>query len=276
MSYNFLNIFSDLKRYGELTSPRGLKVLEIENYSYTLEPYERFVSFKARRMNLDYVKRECLWYLKGDKYDTSICKHAKMWSRLINKDGSINSNYGQYIFGDQNQFDVALKTLLRDPDSRRASIVILSQSHLADPDTNDYPCTYSINFRIREGHLNMTVRMRSQDAIFGMTNDAPNFSFIHEMMYVSLRDSDYPDLRMGEYYQTADSFHVYERHFRMMEAIIDQGSSGFVSIDCPRIHSLTEVTLLRNYHRVDLQSGIPSEFEFTKWLTTFEKGEQYD
>ena len=139
MSVNFWNIFLDLKKWGRLSSPRGLKVLEIEDYKYTLNPYERFVSFKSRKMNLDYVKRECLWYLKGDKYDTSICEHARMWRRLINSDGSINSNYGQYIFGQQQQFDIALQTLLSDPDSRRASIVILSSEHLADRNTNDYP-----------------------------------------------------------------------------------------------------------------------------------------
>ena len=126
-------------------------------------------------MNLDNVKREALWYLKGDPHDTSICEHARMWKRLINFDGTINSNYGQYIFGNQQQFNVAQSMLLIDPNSRRASIVILDRCHLADKYTKDYPCTYSINFRIRDNKLNMTVRMRSQDAVFGMTNDAPNF-----------------------------------------------------------------------------------------------------
>ena len=43
----------------------------------------------------------------------------------------------------------------------------------------------------------MTVRMRSQDAIFGMTNDAANFSFIHEMIYVTLRDKKYSNFKNG-------------------------------------------------------------------------------
>ena len=271
MNSSFWYVYYDLKKSGLISAPRGLEVLEIENYNYTLEPYERFVSLPSRKMNLDYVKRECLWYLKGDKYDTSICEHAKMWKGLINSDGSINSNYGQYVFGKQNQFDVAFQTLANDKDSRRASIVILSKDHLADPDTKDYPCTYSINFRIRADTLNMTVRMRSQDAVFGMTNDAPNFSFIHEMMYVSLRDTHFPDLKMGKYHHSADSFHIYSRHFRMLDRMLEDGPESAEEINCPKISGLNEVTFLRNWHTLPEDFPIPEQFKFTKWLTTFKK-----
>lgn len=264
---SFDKIFLDLKKYGKHTKPRGLRVLEIENYNYTLKPYERYVSYPARKMKLNYIKQECMWYLKGDKYDTSICEHASMWKKLINEDGSINSNYGAYIFGKQNQFDNVIKTLLEDKDSRRASIVILAENHLSSV-TNDYPCTYSINFRIRSNKLNMTVRMRSQDAIFGMTNDAANFSFIHEMVYVTLRDKKYNNLNMGDYYHSADSFHIYvKRHGKMFQNIIENIENNLYNeIQTPKIVSLSEVTFLRNLHLISDLVDVPDEYKFTKWL----------
>ena len=263
---SFLKIFKDVKAKGKEVAPRGQLVLEIENYAYTLPPYVRFPSFAARKLKLDYIKREFLWYLKGDKFDRSIVEHASMWGGLINSDGSINSNYGQYIFfGDDNQFDTVVNTLKDDKDSRRASMMILRKEHLQS-DTKDVPCTYCLNFRIRDNKLNMTVRMRSQDGIFGMGNDAPCFSFTHEMVAMALKEF-YPELELGEYHHSADSFHVYERHFKMLDEIVETGEFDFIK--APAISGPEEVKFLR----AGEFKKIPKEFQFTKWLNKFEKVE---
>jgi thymidylate synthase len=256
----FRRIYHDLKTAGKLVKPRGQLVLEIENYSYSLSPFVRFQNFSSRKMNLQYIKDEFLWYLKGDKFDTSIAEKAKMWKNLVNDDGSINSNYGFYIFTNK-QFDNVIKTLSSDKDSRRASMVILNDGHLLST-TPDVPCTYAISFRVRDDALNMSVRMRSQDAIYGMTNDAPAFSFIHEMVFNALR-AVYPMLRLGVYHHTADSFHVYERHFDMFEKLATDDE--YVPIDCPRIAGPDEVSFLR---KLDF-SSIPEHFAFSRWLLTW-------
>lgn len=257
----FKSIFSDLA-IAKTVSPRGQRVKEIENYVYHVLPYVRFCSFKSRNYKVSYTKKEFLWYLRGDAFDTSICDHASMWKSLVNSDGSINSNYGQYIFSSvttPSQFDVALNTLRKDKDSRRASIVILNRQHL-NMITNDVPCTYALNFRIRDNALNMTVHMRSQDAIFGMGNDLPIFSFVQEMMLESLKET-YPDLTMGIYTHFADSFHVYEKHFNMIDQIVNKNDE-FDEIECPRISGSEEVKFLRKLDFTD----VPSEYKFTKWL----------
>lgn len=255
----FRKIYKDLHANGNIVFPRGQKVKEIENYSYVVPPFVRFQNFKSRKLNLDYIKSEVLWYLKGDRFDTSIAAKAKLWSQIMNEDGSINSNYGQYIFGKVNQFDNTIGTLVKDRDSRRASIVILNDEHLFS-NTKDVPCTYALNFRIRDGALNMTVHMRSQDAIFGMANDCPAFSIIHEMLLNSLRES-YPDLRYGTYTHFADSFHVYERHFEMLGKLVDD--DPYEPIVCPTISGPDEVRFLRKLKFDD----IPEKFKFAHWLS---------
>jgi thymidylate synthase len=264
-------IFDRLISFGQFVSPRGQKVIEIENFTYTIPPFVRFVSFQARKINLQYIKKEFLWYLKGDKFDTSILNEAKMWADLVNTDGTIFSNYGQYIFAGSNQFDNVVKTLVSDKDSRRASMVILGNEHLF-ADTKDVPCTYALNFRIRNNKLNMSVHMRSQDAIFGMTNDCPAFSFIHEMIYNTMLHY-YPEIEYGMYHHIADSFHVYERHFKMLENLTgidietkekkkDWSPDPLIEIQCPKISGPDEVDFLR---KLDF-SEIPDKFRFTKWL----------
>jgi len=258
---SFRKIYKDVKHTGIEVAPRGSKCLEICNYNYTLPPYVRFASFESRKLSLSYIKKEFIWYLRGDKYDTSICQHASLWKTLINRDGSINSNYGQYIFGTMNQFDNVVGILSEDKDSRRASIMILGAHHLLTK-TKDYPCTYCINFRIRNNKLDMTVRMRSQDAIYGMGNDAPTFSFIHEMMYVTLKVL-YPDLEYGNYNHSADSFHVYEKHYEML-IHLSVMNDKYIQVDCPKINDIYEIQMLRSCD----YSNIPEDFKFTKWLTT--------
>lgn len=275
--HNHSNIFRKILRKlavkGEYCSPRNLKIIELENFNYELPPYIRFMNFKSRKYNLDYLKKEFQWYLNGDKFDISITKYAKMWKNLVTDTGEIYSNYGQYIFGKENQFDRVVTTLKEDKTSRRASIIILNSNHLSQ-DVNDYPCTYSINFRIRDDKLNMSVHMRSQDAIYGMGNDAPCFSLIHEMMYISLKEI-YKELKYGNYYHTADSFHVYEKHFGMLEKISDvnldnkikktRSYDNYSLIFCPKISGIKEIVFLRKCNF----SNIPNDFKFSKWLTTY-------
>lgn len=258
----FRDIFMRFDCKANMVRPRGQLVREVENFSYTLPPYVRFQNFVSRKLNLSYFKREMLWYLKGERFDTSICDYAKIWKDVVNKDGSINSNYGQYIFSrkhnDTSQFDNVVNVLCADKDSRRASISILNSEHLLS-DTNDVPCTYAMNFRIRFDELNMSVHMRSQDGIFGMGSDAPAFSVIHEMVLEALKIK-YHNLKLGNYFHSVDSFHVYERHWGLYEKII--ADDDFEKIECPKIAGSAEVEYLLGR----IQDKTTSNYEFSNWL----------
>lgn len=258
----FKEIYHDLLTKGKESSPRGQKTIELENYQFTLPAYERFTNFPSRKMSLDYIKWELQWYLKGDRYDLSIKDKAKIWETAIT-DGQINSNYGHYIFK-QKGIDYVVECLVKDPDSRRALITILGQEHLYMKN-NDVPCTVSLGFRIRNNRLNCSVHMRSNDAIFGMTNDVPFFSFIHECVHVMLLESSrYAGrLEMGTLTQFAESFHVYERHYDMIKTLIDE---DVVPIECPRLQSAEELGMLRNGDHHDASLMYP----FSQWLMSTE------
>lgn len=258
----FRSLYFRILNEGKIVFPRNKKCIEIENAVILFPPYVRFVNFECRHLKLSYIKKEFLWYLKGDKYDTSICEYASMWKNFINNDGSINSNYGQYIFGNMNQFDNVINELINDRDSRRASIIILQPYHLLNKDMKEVPCTYSINFRIREDKLNMSVKMRSQDAILGGGSDWPIFSFIHEMALNALK-LKYNNLKLGDYCHFVDSLHIYEKHFEMAKGI--STNSKYEEVDCPKISSYKEVEILRNIHKIN-KENIDSEFKFANWI----------
>jgi thymidylate synthase len=224
----FLQMYRDVANGLEIF-PRDLRCREVTDYMFQLDMSDDFITnFKARKMNLTYAMEEFKWYLGADKFDTSIEQYATMWQKIRQPDGSYFSNYGQYIFPDQFMF--VIDELSRDPDSRRASIVLLKPEHLFR-NNKDIVCTYAINFRIRRMKLDMTVLMRSNDVIFGTTNDVFCFSMLYRMIFAIMAERS--TLRPGTYSHFTNSLHVYERHFDMIEQILKDGQLGFESTYVP-------------------------------------------
>lgn len=245
---------------------RGSKCRNVNNLCILLEAKDPVItSFKARKFNLEYAKREWLWYLGADPKDDSIEQYASMWKKLKQEDGSFYSNYGQYIFakdGDRpSQFEYCLKMLKDDPQTRRASMVLLKKEHLF-PENTDTVCTYAINFFVEHGHLNMTVMMRSNDVVFGFTNDAFCFWNLYELMF-KLLQAKVPTLKYGYYTHLANSMHVYDRHYDMLKAIVTDpsGNGGYTRIDVPRPSAQDAAAIVKSFGK-DLSS------EYGKWLSS--------
>ena len=253
--YIWQDIYKRIHKDGKLVKPREQTVLEVENFSYELPPYVRFPSFVPRNLKISYIKEEFRWYLNGDPYDLSICDKASIWKNMVHK-GRLNSNYGLYFFR-MGGFKWVLRELNQDRDSRRAYIPILDHTHLLS-ETKDVPCTQCVGFRIRDNKLNMSVRMRSQDMIYGLGGDSPAFSFLHEMVYNALLVT-YPELQLGSYHHVSDSAHIYERHFALLEKLVSPDVE-FIPIVVPRIAGPLEVVALT------LGTYPTTDFEFSKWL----------
>lgn len=246
-----IDLYRVLNIKGAWTSARGESALEIENFTYTCAPFVRFNSFEGRNFNLKYLKREMAWYLKADPHDLSIAEHAAQWGKIV-LNGKLNSNYGSYWFG---KYGVRFiqQTLTRDPMSRRAVIPMYGSDidHM-DPEAKDVPCTLAIEFRIRNGKLNMRAIMRSQDILWGMANDLPTFSFLQEIVANLLT------VEMGTLTVSAGSFHVYESRMEMFNSILYTNKHVPIEDKPPRI-SRYEAHLL-------MEKSINPEFSFAKWL----------
>lgn len=227
----WLNMFAHTLENGRMIKPRGEAILEIEDLQITIDPSTPFMNFNARKYDVNYFKKEMIWKLSADPYNSSIMDHAKIWKDVQNPNGTFNSNYGQYWFGEQMGFFGVISELLRDIDSRRAVIPMLSKDHLS-PDTKDQVCTECIGFRIRDNSLNMSVHMRSSDQIFGLGTDIPTFSFLYRLVY-SVMKGYINDLQIGTLTITAMSSHIYSRHFDMVMEIITEGLDKFTYLEMP-------------------------------------------
>lgn len=243
----------NLWQSGNEEQPRGLKTIETLNYQFQVD--YPFSSFAARKFDMGYLKQEFLWYLAADPKNTSILQASKNWNKFRQPSGDWFSCYGQYWFGPHTReglsgLEWVVGQLSRDRDSRQAIIPMLQPRHLFDTNP-DIVCTSYVNFHIRNGYLNMTVRMRSSDIIWGYGNDLPCFWWLWEMVAISL------GVQRGVYTHSSDSLHVYERHFNMIEEIVRNGMDGFYHVEYPKITDPE-----------DLLYG-SQQSDFGRWLNEF-------
>ena len=225
------NLFRDTMAHGVEIQPRGQVIRELLNAPITIYPECPFQTFMSRGYSIPYFKAEMLWKLGASKYDDSIKAHAKMWESVQNPDGSFNSNYGQYWFGQQMGLMKAVFELVRDRDSRRASIPMLRDDHLS-PETKDTVCTEDVTFHIRQNRLYTSVHMRSSDQIFGLGTDLPTFSVL-AMLALGLLRHYYAGLELGQLTVVAASSHIYSTHFRKVEKILDEDVDACPVISIP-------------------------------------------
>lgn len=213
----FINIARIMKLEGKITSPRGLKTIELQNCWLILEnPKESIVTLPARKLDMDYLNAEMKWYLSGDLNIEEISKHSSFWKTIANPDGKINSNYGHFVFKQRtpdglSQYEWCLKKLKEDNNSRQAVINYNQLIHKYE--SKDFPCTLTQSFRINKGKLDCVVVMRSNDLIYGLSYDLPWFTYIQKRLSEDL------GITMGTYNHLALSLHVYEKHFGMLEEI---------------------------------------------------------
>lgn len=226
---NFASVYheslTDLMNNPEYeTKPRDLLIKENTNVAFVIEdPLSCLYSNKVRSSQIKYIAAELLWYFMGRNDVEFIQKYAKFWKTIQNEDGTVNSAYGHLLFNKKNehghtQYHWAIQSLLKDKDSRQAILHFNLPEHQAFQN-KDFVCTVYGIFQIRNNRLNLTISMRSNDVIWGLPTDIAFFALLQSQAVSHLK-KNYPDLEIGTYTHIANSFHVYEHHFNIVNEMI--------------------------------------------------------
>lgn len=247
-----------LNSFQHESSPRGFKIRECLNQVITItNPYSNMFSNICREPNLDYLLSELKLYFSGNNNSIDFSQASKFWENLKNTDGTINSAYGYLLFKDLNkyglsQWEWAKESLLKDIDSRQAVLHFNNSTH-QHKSVKDFPCTMFGIFNIRKNKLNFTIHMRSTDHIFGTSYDMPFFMLLMQCMRLDLI-TQYPELELGYYTHISNSYHVYEKHFDLLQSSL---KSEFAEVFIPK---LTVNPIL------NLDRDIFKDSKFGKWL----------
>lgn len=220
-------------------APRGMKVKERLGHSFRIADIrDRIPYIPHREFSIAYMIAELVWYLSGNNSTEWISNYSGFWRNISDDGTTANSAYGARIFkqhpyqgysetdltggmipdrcvpGTWTQWQYLKDELKKDSDSRRAVIHIRmpQDSVLAQ---KDVPCTLSLQFFIRDGALHQVASMRSSDLILGIAYDIPAFTMFQELLAFEL------GVECGSYTHISNSLHIYERHYPMVERILN-------------------------------------------------------
>lgn len=211
-----------------VSRPRGMAVREVLSAHLELkDPRARLSLSPVRAANYSFATGEFLWYLRGAEDLASLTYYNPRMAEFSDDGVTLNSAYGKRLRG-TTQWANVVDELLRDPDSRRAVMTILSPEDVARAvtvGTKDVPCTLSLQFFVRAGLLSLHVTMRSNDAVWGLCNDLFSFTLLQETMLLDLRAAG-ADVELGPYYHSAGSLHLYERHFDLAKIVATEPPHG--------------------------------------------------
>lgn len=180
---------------------KGRPTKEILNAVTVLEkPLHRMQIVPGRRMNPWLALSESLWMLAGRQDVAALLPYNK---RILDFSDDGETLYGAYGFRIRDQIEPLLARLQADPNDRRAVLSIWNPIDLT-AETKDPPCNDMVGFKIRQGHLHMTVFNRSNDLHWGLhAVNIPQFGILLEYLAARL------GVAVGTQTHISQSLHIY-------------------------------------------------------------------
>lgn len=112
-----------------------------------------------------------------------------------------------------NQVDFVINELKRNPSSRRAVILVRDPS--IDAFDGDPACLQHIQYFIRDNQLHCKVLFRSNDAC------KANYMNMFALILLQQKIANALGIKVGTYTHRANSFHCYEKDFKMLNKYIE-------------------------------------------------------
>lgn len=179
---------------------------ELLNSGFTLLDITDNVPTARTDYSIAYMLGELAWYFTGREDVEFISKFSSFWKR-ISDDGVTNrSAYGAIVFNRYGFDQVAqvVDTLKRNPYSRRA-IINFNVPNRKRFETKDEICTIALVFELRDGKLDCTGIMRSNDIWLGTPYDVVFFTELQKHIANEL------GVGYGKYTHFAVSLHAYAK-----------------------------------------------------------------
>jgi thymidylate synthase len=216
-----LNLLKRILLDGKGVQTRDQYTLEVAPVYFQLtNPLNRITLLKGRNWNFAAALGELVWHLSGSNDVQFISNYLKQWKNF-SEDGNciLGSCYGYKIFSrknnEKNKWEKLISLFNQDIHTRRAVISLFDDERMA-AQALDVSCTCSLQFLVRNDQLDLIVHMRSNDVIWGLPYDIFFFTFLQELMSIAL------NVKVGIYHHFVASMHLYQRHFKLAQDILDK------------------------------------------------------
>ena len=217
-------IFRRILSEGGSASPRNMPTIELPPIQLVLaNPRRRVLTSRSRKWRLPLAVGEFCWHLSASNELSFIRYYSDRWSEFADDEETIRGScYGYRVFrGDEDspsQWEVARNLFRKDPSTRRAVLLISQPLLERDITAKDVACASSLQFLLRDGHLDAMLHMRSNDAFWGFPYDVFLFTMLQELFAAELK------VGLGRYYHSVGSLHLYQRHIPAAQRVIDDSA----------------------------------------------------
>lgn len=174
------------------------------------DPRQRWVVARRPALNPAFGIAEVIWILAGSNDSAAL----NYWFPNLPKFQGEGPTYpGAYGYRLRHQFGVdqlrrACDALTANPQSRQVVLQLWDvrtdlPDHTGTPRNADIPCNVVALLKVRDGRLEWTQIMRSNDLYRGLPHNILQFTMLQEVM------AGWLGVKVGHYHHWSDSLHVY-------------------------------------------------------------------
>lgn len=181
-------------------------IVELKN------PRNRWITCRHPRINPAFAIVEAVWILSGDNSLNFLLPWNKKLSDYVGYEPEVYGAYGRRLRSSLgfDQLTVAAEALTMNPTSRQVVLQIWNSLEdlpirAGEPRSSDIPCNVISMLKVRNGLLEWTQTMRSNDLFRGFPYNVVQFTILQEVM------AGWIGVDVGSYVQYCDSLHIYDR-----------------------------------------------------------------
>lgn len=237
---------------GSVVQGRTGEVLEILHTFITIEsPRQKWIFSRIPTISIAYALAELVWILNGEDRSDII----NYWNPNLRKyAGNDEFYYGAYgkrirFHFKFDQLEKAYYALKANPETRQVVIQIYDTKvdfpiDCGKPRSSDIPCNVCSLIKVRDGRLEWSQIMRSNDVLFGMPYDFIQFTSLQEIL------AGWLGMEVGTYNHYSDSLHLYNRDIEKVGIRKEESIENTDSLSIPKEDS--ELIFKEIYKRMKL------------------------
>lgn len=175
------------------------------------DPRQRWVTSRERPLNLPFALAEVVWIIAGRDDAESVKYFNPGLPRYTGDAPHLHGAYGRRLRSHLgfDQLTQAYHALANCPHSRQVVLQIWDgridfPDEQGNPRSKDVPCNLISMLKLRDGKLDWTQIMRSNDLYKGLTYNLVQFTFLQEVL------AGWLGLEVGSYQHLSDSLHIYD------------------------------------------------------------------
>ena len=211
----YLELLKTVLKKGTTKKDRtGTGTLSYFGHQMRFDLNDGFPLVTTKKIHFASVVHELLWFLKGDSNIKYLQENGvRIWDEWADGNGNLGRVYGVQWRSWQNpdgsstdQIDNLIKSLKKDPDSRRH---IVSAWNVSDIDKMKLPpCHTLFQFYVVENKLSCQLYQRSADIFLGVPFNIASYALITVLIARTL------NLKLGEFIHSFGDVHLYSNHIK--------------------------------------------------------------